>query len=820
MLEYPLTLDIPLSPMFRSILFFYLYPFCHGFIYQIMTDRWSVSPTATCWNHPSKFCGGRLRSVIDHLDYVQSLGATTLMISPLTPNVPWSVGGQDPYHYYWTYNLTGIDERQATVEDVLDLVSQLKERNMTLMIDMVLNHIGPLPLQADDPWENALPLWRNRSLFWDYQPCTLATLETCWYGDPPFSLSPIRYGLPTLDARGLEAAEWVSHLIGPSWIRIDSSAHLNLNFSQHLYTLLKQEGHTVMVEDIFSSPDDLLSKSDGFMACYAFDMNTPMRLQHILQQIEKYPSLQRGVVSVIDHDCPVPENAHPGWIQNALTLTFTLPLTPLVWAGLEWNDRVFRSPFPLSRLTEHPRRKPLYREFLERLYTVHRDLQGHSPHWVEQAGYEYALVYTMGTTNILLIRQPPPHRALVKVAPSSPGWMCHQLVTPTQLPLCRWVGKDGLWRLERGSTDPFILAATLPWTPALILYGISWSGGVVAASLLSLYQRTTLGESVMAVWHPVLGLYSILVRSLIWILPAGQAISPVFLFFMIVTTVLPILFVHGKIVLSIPLLLMASTVLCTHIDPLWDNPVCGHLPIVGAIVPSIMTVAYGFYDCLDSLPVIKTRMLWFITLDIAGSQVLSLLLPTLTFTLLTLTLGGLTCLAVGLWVFIIVKGPSLPALWNWRYPLQKDIKKAPWIVLWCCVIAFDQSTLVGWGPVERETMTLWNPFMVLGVVVILTSHKTLWGILLPPAALLTWITATSPGLFLTQHSLAATVAGIRFATLGYIGVSSWSRVTITLALAFSWIIVSLRIALGTSSEFNLLFSWVCSLGLAFPLIKV
>src|SRR6478736_4489973 len=78
-------------------------------IYQIMIDRFAngdpnndinVEPSV-----PGKFHGGDWQGVIDKLDYLQSLGVTTLWISPVVKNVEEDAGISG-YHGYWAQDFT------------------------------------------------------------------------------------------------------------------------------------------------------------------------------------------------------------------------------------------------------------------------------------------------------------------------------------------------------------------------------------------------------------------------------------------------------------------------------------------------------------------------------------------------------------------------------------------------------------------------------------------------------------------------------------------------------------------------------------------
>lgn len=82
--------------------------------------------------------GGDLKGIINNLDYLQNLGATTLWLTPVCEdNEP-----RTTYHGYAQTDLYKIDARYGTNEDYQKLSQELKKRNMKLVMDYVTNHWG------------------------------------------------------------------------------------------------------------------------------------------------------------------------------------------------------------------------------------------------------------------------------------------------------------------------------------------------------------------------------------------------------------------------------------------------------------------------------------------------------------------------------------------------------------------------------------------------------------------------------------------------------------------------------------------------------
>ena len=120
-------------------------------VYFVMTDRFAdgdrsndnqakgeYDPT-----NPGKYSGGDLKGIIDHLDYIQGLGATAIWITPPVANMWWDPLQQSGgYHGYWARNLTKVDEHLGTLDSYKTLSDALHQRGMYLIQDVVPNHMG------------------------------------------------------------------------------------------------------------------------------------------------------------------------------------------------------------------------------------------------------------------------------------------------------------------------------------------------------------------------------------------------------------------------------------------------------------------------------------------------------------------------------------------------------------------------------------------------------------------------------------------------------------------------------------------------------
>ncbi|MEW6194291.1 MAG: glycoside hydrolase family 13 protein [Bacteroidota bacterium] len=82
--------------------------------------------------------GGDIQGIINHLDYIKSLGFTQIWNTPLIEN-------NQPEYSYHGYAITDfykIDPRFGTNEDFKNLVQEAKKRSIGVIWDVVLNHCG------------------------------------------------------------------------------------------------------------------------------------------------------------------------------------------------------------------------------------------------------------------------------------------------------------------------------------------------------------------------------------------------------------------------------------------------------------------------------------------------------------------------------------------------------------------------------------------------------------------------------------------------------------------------------------------------------
>lgn len=118
-------------------------------IYMLMPDRFSNGDTTNDVvasmlekkidiKDPGGRHGGDLQGVINHLDYIKDLGATTIWLNPVLENdMP-----QYSYHGYAATDLYNADRRFGGNEKYLEMVKAAHSKGLKVVMDYIYNHVG------------------------------------------------------------------------------------------------------------------------------------------------------------------------------------------------------------------------------------------------------------------------------------------------------------------------------------------------------------------------------------------------------------------------------------------------------------------------------------------------------------------------------------------------------------------------------------------------------------------------------------------------------------------------------------------------------
>jgi glycosidase len=98
--------------------------------------------------------GGDIQGIIDSLDYIKGLGFTAIWLNPLLEN---AMPGYS-YHGYSTTDFYAVDPRYGSNELYRRMVAAARQKDVGVIMDMIVNHIG-----SEHWWMDDLPTddWLN-----------------------------------------------------------------------------------------------------------------------------------------------------------------------------------------------------------------------------------------------------------------------------------------------------------------------------------------------------------------------------------------------------------------------------------------------------------------------------------------------------------------------------------------------------------------------------------------------------------------------------------------------------------------------------------
>ncbi|MFA0963499.1 glycoside hydrolase family 13 protein [Roseivirga sp. BDSF3-8] len=188
--------------------------------------------------------GGDIQGVIDHLDYIDEMGFTAIWLNPILENRQ----PEYSYHGYSTTDFYEVDPRFGTNELYAGLAKEAAERDILLIKDVILNHIG-----SGHWWMSDLPdtNWLN---FQDKYRITSHTREALQ--DPYGSEYDVRMHsqgwfvptMPDMNQRNAQLATyliqnniWWTEFAGLGGIRVDTYSYPDKTFLTEWTRRMMQE---------------------------------------------------------------------------------------------------------------------------------------------------------------------------------------------------------------------------------------------------------------------------------------------------------------------------------------------------------------------------------------------------------------------------------------------------------------------------------------------------------------------------------------------------------------------------------------------------
>lgn len=132
-------------------------------IYFLLTDRFyngnpenDINFDRTDATGPLRgFMGGDIQGITQKIEegYFSKLGVNAIWFSPVLEQIHGATdegtGNTYAYHGYWTKDWTALDPNFGTKKDLETLVKTAHKHGIRILMDVVLNHTGPVT--EDDP---------------------------------------------------------------------------------------------------------------------------------------------------------------------------------------------------------------------------------------------------------------------------------------------------------------------------------------------------------------------------------------------------------------------------------------------------------------------------------------------------------------------------------------------------------------------------------------------------------------------------------------------------------------------------------------------
>jgi glycosidase len=169
---------------------------------------------------------GDFNGITAKLDYLQDLGVNAIWLMPIHPS--------PSYHGYDVINYFNVNPQYGSMEDFKRLLNAIHQRNMYLIIDLVINHTSNKNPWFVDANSNPQSKYRDWYIWSDTDPGYSGPLGYPWHpGDSGYYYGVFSEAMPDLNYNNLEVSAemlkivnfWLTN-IGVDGFRVDAVKYL------------------------------------------------------------------------------------------------------------------------------------------------------------------------------------------------------------------------------------------------------------------------------------------------------------------------------------------------------------------------------------------------------------------------------------------------------------------------------------------------------------------------------------------------------------------------------------------------------------------
>lgn len=318
-------------------------------IYFLMVDRFNNLDSSNDFDinlqDPKAYHGGDFKGITDKLDYLKDMGFTAIWMTPVFDNE------DKGYHGYWIKDFYKPDEHFGTMEEFKHLVKEAHKRDMKIILDFVINHVGPNHEWVNDPskkdWfheKKDIKNWNNQK-----------EVEDGWL----FGLPDLNHENPEVKNYLFDAAKWWIEETDIDGYRLDTVKHVPVEtWNEFSAEMKKTKKDFYLIGEVWHDDPRYIAKYDkdaGIDGFVDYPLNTELR------KAFKKPDQSLGLLFNVwkrnqilyeepylmgtfmdNHDNVrftreiIQNNIHPGprW-KMSLTYLYTAPGIPIVYYGSE-----------------------------------------------------------------------------------------------------------------------------------------------------------------------------------------------------------------------------------------------------------------------------------------------------------------------------------------------------------------------------------------------------------------------------------------------------------------------------------------------------
>ncbi len=267
--------------------------------------------------------GGDIAGIINHLDYIENMGFTAVWINPLLENNM----DRYSYHGYSTTDFYKTDARYGNNELYRELSVKAGQKNIKLIMDMIMNHCGSEHWFVKDPPTKDWINFNGEYVNTNHRRQTVQDIHASEYDKMKFADGWFVKSMPDLNQKNKLMADyliqnsiWWIEYAGLAGIRMDTYPYPDKNFMTHWSCAIMNEypNFNIVGEEWSHDPAIIAywqtgnQNHDGYTSCLPSLMDFPIQ-QSFVKGLKEDDFFEGGIARLyktmaMDFLYPDPDN--------------------------------------------------------------------------------------------------------------------------------------------------------------------------------------------------------------------------------------------------------------------------------------------------------------------------------------------------------------------------------------------------------------------------------------------------------------------------------------------------------------------------------